>query len=210
MASRSTVYLAVAAVFSLGALAPSAQTQSSDDGRKLGPIVRADAAQDDGSSAVIIRAVDAASLDALGPAIAAAGGVAGRQLRIITSRAAVVPKAALFGLAHHPFIAEISADRPTRASMEPTAATVGALAVRQQHGYDGAGVGVALIDSGVASWHEDLSGSEGQRVSEFVDFVNGSETSYDDYGHGTHVAGIVAGNGYDSDGARTGIAPAAH
>src|SRR4029453_6672826 len=68
---------------------------------------------------------------------------------------------------------------------------------------------VALIDSGIASWHEDLSGAHGQRVSEFVDFVNGMAAPYDDYGHGTHVAGIVAGNGYDSDGARTGIAPGA-
>src|SRR6185312_1941903 len=81
-------------------------------------------------------------------------------------------------------------------------------AVRQDLGYDGAGVGVALIDSGIASWHEDLSGENGLRVSEFVDFVNGMEAPYDDYGHGTHVAGIVAGNGYDSDGARAGIAPA--
>ena len=93
--------------------------------------------------------------------------------------------------------------------MERTAATIGAVAVRQQHGYDGAGIGVAVIDSGMASWHEDLGGANGQRVSEFVDFVNGMETTYDDYGHGTHVAGIVAGNGYDSDGARAGIAPAA-
>ncbi|MFM8536072.1 MAG: S8 family peptidase, partial [Acidimicrobiia bacterium] len=33
---------------------------------------------------------------------------------------------------------------------------------------------------------------------------------YDDWGHGTHVAGIIAGNGYDSDGARLSIAPKAN
>ena len=144
---------------------------------------------------MIIRAVDGASLAAVGPAIAQAGGVAGRELRIINSRAAVVPNTALVGLAHNPNIAKIALDRPSRATMERTAATIGAVAVRQQLGYDGAGIGVAIIDSGVASWHDDLGGAGGQRVSEFVDFVNGLETTYDDYGHGTHVAGIVAGNG---------------
>ena len=68
-----------------------------------------------------------------------------------------------------------------------------------------------MIDSGIASWHDDLSvDGVGQRVREFVDFVDGVTTPHDEYGHGTHVAGIIAGNGRDSDGARTGIAPGAH
>ena len=95
--------------------------------------------------------------------------------------------------------------------MERTGTTVGAVAVRQDLGFDGAGVGVAVIDSGITTWHDDLSDrGVGQRVVQFVDFAGGVATPHDDYGHGTHVAGIIGGNGVDSDGARTGIAPGAH
>ena len=76
-----------------------------------------------------------------------------------------------------------------------------------QYGYTGAGIGVAVIDSGITPWHDDLTRAPtaaGQRVTKFVDFVNNRTTKYDDWGHGTHVAGIIAGNGYDSNGERAG------
>src|SRR5258708_29567441 len=118
-----------------------------------------------------------------------------------------------------PCVAAIHWDRQTGGEMNRAAIISGARAVQQNLGLDGAGVGVAVIDSGVTSWHDDLTyqGSNpnvtvvgGQRVAAFVDFVNGRTQPYDDNGHGSHVAGIIAGNGYDTGGARAGIAPAAN
>jgi serine protease AprX len=158
-----------------------------------------------------VRAVNAASLPLIGPIIQQAGGTLGLQLPIIVSYAAQVPHTALSILAAVPLVARLSLDRVVVGALERTGATIEATTIRQTLGLDGAGVGIAVIDSGVTSWHDDLSGlpASAQRVDRFVDFVNGRSDVYDDHGHGTHVAGIIAGNGFDSGGARSGIAPAA-
>jgi serine protease AprX len=132
-------------------------------------------------------------------------------LPIINGVVADVPNAALSLLAANPLVVHIAMDRVAAGAMERTGATIGATAVRENFGYDGAGVGIAIIDSGSAATVDDLSDAAtgGTRVDHFVDFVNGRLTPYDDYGHGTHVAGIVAGNGFDSSGRRSGVAPAA-
>ncbi len=202
-----------AALFLIVALAPAASAQAADHAprrSKLGPILRARAARAGGWSRIIMRAPDAASLAQMALLVRASGGVLGRPLPVIGGRVAWVHDAVLTALADSAFVEQIALDRPVEGVSDRTGATIGATAVRQELGYDGAGVGVALIDSGVTSWHDDLSGSGAQRVHHFVDFVSGLETAYDDHGHGTHVAGVVAGNGFDSGGARSGIAPAAH
>ncbi len=159
-------------------------------------------------SRVIVRGVNGASDTEVGDAIRGAGGAPGKKLKLIGGHVADLPDAALIALASNPSVAQVSEDRVIVGAMERTGTTVGATAVRQNLGYDGTGVGVAVIDSGSAASLDDLMGSNGApRVDRFVDFVAGQATPYDDYGHGSHVAGIIAGNGYDSGGARTGIAP---
>lgn len=73
-----------------------------------------------------------------------------------------------------------------------------------QRGYSGRGIRIALLDTGVAS-HPDLGG----RIVAFKDFVKGKRAAYDDNGHGTHIAGILCGNGLVSGGRLAGMAPRA-
>jgi serine protease AprX len=140
------------------------------------------------------------------------------SLSIINGVVLDLPNRVLKQLESMPEVFRVHYDRPTSSFNYRTSVTVGAMTVRSTMGYDGAGVGVAVIDSGVANWHDDLSGTSNsyqypygnQRVRKFVDFVNGQSLPYDDNGHGTHVSGIIAGNGYDSNfGEKAGIAPKA-
>ena len=78
-------------------------------------------------------------------------------------------------------------------------------------GFTGNGVIVAILDTGVNYNHVDIAGSMWDGGSEFphhgYDVVNHDNDPMDDYMHGTHCAGIVAGQG--NAGTQTGIAPGA-
>ena len=161
-----------------------------------------------GRSRVIVQAQDAVCVDQL---LASPDAIRGLRLTGLDAQVAEVPDDSLDDLAR--CASAVHLDRPVTAAMQHAAATIGARSVWDAAGLTGAGIGVAVIDSGVTSWHDDLtettSSTAAQRVVHFADFVNYQTSPYDDYGHGTHVAGIIAGNGYDSDGARTGVAPQA-
>ena len=62
---------------------------------------------------------------------------------------------------------------------------------------------VVILDSGMDAAHPDLANT----VQGFVDFVHDRKEPYDDFGHGTHIAGIIAGNGEMSSGKYKGYAP---
>ncbi|MET0647192.1 MAG: S8 family serine peptidase [Pyrinomonadaceae bacterium] len=74
--------------------------------------------------------------------------------------------------------------------------------------YDGTGIGIAVLDSGLDPNHTVFTSESGSasRVALSRDFTGENRTD-DPYGHGTHVASVAAGNGQVSNGAYRGIAP---
>jgi serine protease AprX len=190
-----------------GSAPASAQTHASDAKLDAALVARAHEALAPGAalrmSRVILRS---ASGHPVADLIESVGGVAGRHFAWLGAQVAIVPDAMLEWLAAQPAVASLSLDRAVRDTMERTAVSIGARWVTDRLGVDGSGVGVATIDSGVNAWHPDLEG----RVLHFADFVGGEPDAYDDYGHGTHVAGIIAGNGRAALTDARGIAPGAH
>jgi serine protease AprX len=137
------------------------------------------------------------------------------KLGLINGQVLDLPNNVLKQLASHPKVFRVHYDRPTGTHNYRTSVTTGGR-VLNNYGLKGTGIGIAVIDSGISTYHDDLTGTSStlfpygnQRVAKFVDFVNGRTVPYDDNGHGTHVAGSIAGNGLDSKGQKRGIAPAA-
>ena len=75
----------------------------------------------------------------------------------------------------------------------------------RKQGLTGKNVGIAVMDTGISP-HPDIVYNDGPFVS-FFDTINHQNRLYDDNGHGTHVAGIIAGNGMMSNKLYEGIAP---
>ncbi|WP_173056291.1 S8 family serine peptidase [Phytohabitans houttuyneae] len=94
-------------------------------------------------------------------------------------------------------------DGRVRASLDRSVAQIGAPAAWQA-GYDGTGVDVAVLDTGVDAAHPDLAG----KVVEQRNFSDAADT-VDRVGHGTHVAATIAGTGAATGGSRKGVAPGA-
>ncbi len=210
MRIRIRALRACAVLLFLTALEPAPSAQLLDLNlwsNKLDPALQQGASLATGQSQVILQLTGNGALASVTQLVAQLGGSLGVPLPIISAQSITIPNASIPLLATNPLVAHMSLDREIAGAMERTGPTVGATAVRQELGVDGSGVGVAVIDSGVMSSHDDLSNPN--HVAQFVDFVNGSGDAYDDYGHGTHVAGIIAGSGFDSGGARSGIAPGA-
>ncbi|BCB75032.1 hypothetical protein Pflav_014420 [Phytohabitans flavus] len=94
-------------------------------------------------------------------------------------------------------------DHKMKASLDVSVPAIGAPQAWRA-GYDGAGVKIAVLDTGIDLNHPDFAG----RISASRSFVPGQEVQ-DHFGHGTHVASIAAGSGAASADKYRGVAPAA-
>jgi len=138
--------------------------------------------------------------------VEAKGGKVKYKYRLINAIAAKVPVSKITELARLDEVEKIFYDEvlfipPTpqvraETSLENATKSIGA-DYAWNLGYDGTGVTIAVIDTGINYTHPDLGGGfgAGYKVVGGYDFVNNDDNPMDDNGHGTHVAGTIAANG---------------
>lgn len=172
------------------------------------------------SAEVVVRGVTAT---AAASAVEAAGGSVTAPLPLIDSVGASVPARSLEALGRAPGILAVTPNEPIAfqgSSSNPQ--TINSVFTREvnadrlhDQGIDGSGVRVALIDTGVTPV-PDLRDRlvsvrdprDPSRTAPCVNF-SGEAGCNDSYGHGTFIAGLIAGTGASSDGNYTGVAPGA-
>jgi serine protease AprX len=161
---------------------------------------------------VVVQARAGMAPAALADAIGAAGGDVLQLLPIVDGAEVRITGDGATALAAHDGIVAITLDRGVsfeKASADgrgKAAAFIGSSGadVARARGNRGAGVGVAVIDTGISEM-DDLAG----RIVHGPD-LSGEGTIVDTYGHGTVMAGIIGGSGADSAGTHTGVAPESH
>ncbi|SCL37027.1 Subtilase family protein [Micromonospora pallida] len=99
---------------------------------------------------------------------------------------------------------KIWADGVRKSSLDTSVPMIGTPAAWSA-GYDGTGVKVAVLDSGIDDTHPDLAG----KVVARRNFIPEIESALDLNGHGTHVSSTIAGSGAASGGKYKGVAPGA-
>ncbi|MDP4197414.1 MAG: S8 family serine peptidase, partial [Bacteroidota bacterium] len=117
------------------------------------------------------------------------------------------PRVMIAAIASLPYIKKVYLDEEVKATLNESVKIIGADSVWFNYKDQGDSVIVGIIDTGIDYMHPALGRGfgKGYKVIGGYDFVNKDNDPIDDEGHGTHVAGIVAGN---SDSLK-GVAPKA-
>jgi serine protease AprX len=126
-----------------------------------------------------------------------------KELDVLDTIVMALPGTLIELLSNDPSVLYISPNRIVKPRLDYATATVNAAGPDVTSSYTGEGVGIAIVDSGVSN-HPDLLG----RIVYSESFVGDGLPAIDLFGHGTHVAGIAAGNGASSTGkALLGLGP---
>src|ERR1017187_7777748 len=118
-----------------------------------------------------------------------------------------LPVSSILDVATLPNVTYVSPDRPVHGQLNYTTAAVNA-GIAWKYGWSGAGI--AIVDSGISPSADLLGGKKGSSSVVYSEAFGGLAGTVDLYGHGTHVAGIAAGDGSASHGSLSGIAPGAN
>lgn len=124
-----------------------------------------------------------------------------RTFRLISATAHTALANGIYALSERNDVEMIWFDEPVHTMLDGSIPLIGAPAVWQA-GVTGAGIKVAVVDTGIDSTHPDFA----NRISQIKDFTG--EGPSDNNGHGTHVAGIIGGTGAASGGKYKGVASA--
>jgi serine protease AprX len=130
--------------------------------------------------------------------------------RLKTGAVLDVPARRLEAVAADPAVDHLSGNQRIVSQLAVTTQAIGADQVHAglvagMPGLTGQGVGIAIVDSGIANVPE-LRG----RIVASVDFTDDKGKGEDEHGHGTHVAGIAAASGVNAQDDTRGVAPGAH
>ncbi len=176
----------------------------------LNPALADLAAREPGKRVEVIVQLDAGTTRAAAaPLVREAGGKVTRDLHIINAVAAELPAAGAAELASRPEIRAVSPNGAIKSQGKGDGVatsynqSIQAPYLWNRYRGTGRGVGVAVIDTGIAGDLPDFRVSDADKRSRVIGsaVVNPDATTADDtYGHGTHVAGIIAGDSEGRDG----------
>ena len=173
---------------------------------KLSPILQQIEPSKDKLCKVIVE-LSGRGTDQIDALVHANNGKIHQKIGVVPSLVVELPYDSILELAKSRQVKRIWYDAQVKSLLNTVVPIVCGFTVKKT-GLTGKRITIAVLDTGVYP-HQDLIYPT-NRIVAWADFINYRDTPYDDNGHGTHVAGIIAGNGISSFGKYCGMAPEAN